>query len=87
MALPVHPLATGSVTIAGADVPIRSLSRLEVLALSDLDTASAEVFMVARSTGSSDDEARAWLDSVDAPTAGGLLEAIGELSGLKSGKR
>jgi len=86
--LPVVPLATGSVEVGGADVPIRSLSRSEVVGLTKYgdDTTSAEVFMVAKSCGLSEDEARAWLDATDAATAGELLKAIARISGIASGE-
>ena len=88
MALPVVALGTGSVDIAGTAVPIRSLSRDEVVALSGFgaDTSAAEVFMLSRSCDITEDEAAAWRKEVDAETAGELLAAIGDLSGLRSGK-
>ena len=87
MPLPTPPLATGSVAIDGTDVPIRSLSRDEVVRLADLDTTAAEVLIIASGTGVPEDEATAWRKAVDAVTARTLLDAIGVLSGLRSGKR
>lgn len=86
--LPSVPLGTGSVEIAGTDVPIRSLSRSEVVSLVTFadDTTAAEAFMVSKSCGLSADDARAWLDSVDASTAGELLKAIARISGIASGE-
>lgn len=85
MALPDVPLPTGTVEIAGTAVPIKSLSRTAVVSLSDLDgdSRAAEVLIVSKGTGVTDDEARAWLDSVDADTAGTLLEAVAVLSGIR----
>jgi len=87
MGLPTPPLATGTVAIDGTDVPIRSLSRDEVVRLADLDTTAAEVLIIASGTGVPADEAEAWRKAVDATTARTLLDAIGVLSGLRSGKR
>ncbi len=88
MALPAVPLATGTVEVGGADVAIRSLSRDEVVNLAAFgsDAGSAEVFMLARACGISEDEARAWRTQVNAETAGILLGAIGRMSGLATGE-
>jgi hypothetical protein len=87
MPLPAVPLDTGTVEVGGADVAIRSLSRTEVVSLAKFgdDTSSAEIFMLARATGVTEDEAREWLDKVSAETAGDLLGAIGRISGLAVG--
>ena len=87
MPLPVVPLDTGSVEVGGAEVPIRSLSRDEVVSLAKFgeDTSSAEVFMLARACGITEDEAREWRTAVNAETAGTLLGAIGRMSGLAVG--
>ena len=87
MPLPAVPLDTGSVEVGGTDVAIRSLSRDEVVSLARFgdDTGSAEVFMLARACGITEDEAREWRTTVNAKTAGTLLGAIGRLSGLAVG--
>jgi hypothetical protein len=87
MALPAVPLGTGTVEVGGTDVPIRSLSRTEVVSLSAFgtDTNTAEIFMLSRSCGITEDEARVWLTEVNAETAGTLLGAIGRMSGLLVG--
>jgi hypothetical protein len=87
MALPVPGLASGTVEIDGTAVPIRSLSRDEVVALAALreDTAEAEVFILSRSCAITEDEAREWRTKVDAATAGDLLAEIAALSGLARG--
>lgn len=87
MALPVPGLASGTVDIDGTAVPIRSLSRDEVVALSDLrdDTAAAEVLILSRGCSITEDEAREWRTKVDAATAGTLLAGIAALSGLDRG--
>jgi len=86
MVLPIKPLPTGSVTIEGTDVPIRSLSRSEVLRLRTFDGREddAEPFIVAASTGVTEDEARDWLGSVDVVTGGELVGAILTLTGLST---
>lgn len=87
MALPVPGLASGTVDIDGTAVPIRSLSRDEVVALSALreDTAAAEVLILSRACSITEDEARDWRMKVDAETAGLLLSEIAALSGLARG--
>lgn len=86
MTLPIKPLPTGTVTIEGTDVPIRGLSRSEVLKLQTFEgnEDEAEPFVVAAGTGVSIDEARQWLGSVDLVTGGLLIVGIFKLSGLTS---
>ena len=86
--LPVPILATGAVDIAGTEVAFRSLSRDEVVSLAKFgdDTSAAEVFMLSRACGITEDEARVWRTQVDAPTAGTLLSAIARISGLALGE-
>ena len=86
--LPVKALGTSSHDIEGVAVPIRSLSRDEVVQLSDMEGApgEAEVFILSRSCGITPDEAREWRTKVDAETADGLLEAIAALSGIRGRK-
>jgi len=82
--LPAVPLATGTVDVAGSPVAIRSLSRSAVIALSGFDdTTAAEAHIVSKGTGATEDEARAWLDSVDAKTGDALLTAIAIISGIR----
>ena len=84
MTLPSVPLATGSVEVGGSSVAIRSLSRTEVVSLGQLDDlTAAEVLIVSKGTGVTEDEARAWLDSVSAETANALLRAIAVISGIR----
>jgi hypothetical protein len=88
MTLPIRALATSSHEIEGVAIPIRSLSRNEVVSLAkfDGDASGAETFLVSRSTGVTEEEATDWLGKVDAKTAGLLLDAIAVLSGLRSAK-
>jgi hypothetical protein len=84
MTLPVKPLATDSVEIGGERVDFRSLSRSEALQLQAFRGREdeAEVFILARGSGVSEDEARAWREQVDTETAGVLIDGILFLSGL-----
>ena len=84
MALPDVPLPTGSVTIGGTDVPIRSLARSEVLRIRSFVGAEddAEPFIVACGTGCTPEEATAWLGAVELDVGGVLVEAILALTGL-----
>lgn len=82
--LPVPGLGTGSVEIAGEAVAFHSLSRDDVVSLAALadDPNAAEVLILSRACGISEDEAREWRTLVDADTASVLLDAIAEVSGL-----
>lgn len=83
-ALPIKPLPTGSVTIEGTDIPIRALSRSEVIRLQSFEgnEDGAEPFVIAAGTGCTEEEARAFLASTDLVTGGDLLVAIFRLTGL-----
>jgi hypothetical protein len=85
MALPVKPLATRDVTIAGTTVTIRSLSRAEVIKLGELegDQEAAELLMLVSGTACTEEEARTFRAETDAPTAEILLEEIATLSGIR----
>lgn len=84
MTLPAEPLRTGSVTIAGTEVPIRALARSEVLHMRSFRESEddAEPYVIACGTGVTIDEARAWLASVSLETGGSLIEGIFNLTGL-----
>ena len=84
MNLPTVPLPEGSVEINGEAVVIHSLTRTQVVTLIGMegDQTAGEVFLVAKGTGATDEEAGKWLDSVDADTANKLLQAIAVLSGV-----
>lgn len=84
MTLPSKPLPTGSVSIAGTDVPIRALSRSEVLRVRTFEgnEDDAEPYVISCATGVSVEEATAWLASIDVETGGALIEAIFRLTGL-----
>ena len=85
MSLPIVPLATSSVDVAGTKVEYRSLSRAEVVSLAAFgdDTNSAEVYMLARACSIDETEATAWREATSASVVNDLLEAIAVTSGLK----
>jgi hypothetical protein len=70
--------------VNGEDVTIRSLSRAEALHLQSFQgrEADAEPFIVSKGASVSEDEAQKWLNSTDTETAGVLIDAILDLSGL-----
>lgn len=84
MSLPVVPLPRGSVEIAGELVTFRSLSRSEALHMQTFRGREdeAEIHLLVCGTGVTSDEAKAWRDSVDTETAGILIDAIINVSGL-----
>lgn len=86
VALPLIPLGTGEVAIGGTPVTFRSLSRAEVVALAGMgdDKDAAEVFILSRACGITEDEARDWRTKTDAPTVDELLKPIAVLSGLRA---
>jgi len=83
--LPVPNLASSIVDVAGTSVSIRSLSRMEVLHIRTFEDREeeAEVFILSRSTGQTEDEAKAFLEGHDSDTAEVLLNAVFVLSGLR----
>lgn len=86
MVLPAKPLPTGSITIEGTEVPLRALSRSEVVRLRRFDgnEDDAEPFIVAAGAGVTEDEARTWLGSIDVETGGALVFEVLRLTGLAS---
>jgi hypothetical protein len=84
MPLPIVPLASGTVTIGGVAVPYHSLSRAQALQLNGYKGREddAEILILAGGTGCTDDEARAFREGNDTATAGLLIDAILEISGL-----
>lgn len=87
--LPTVPLPSDTVDLPGGVVSIHSLSRTEVIHLTTLsdDQPEAEVFIVSKGTGNTEDEAREWLGSVTAKTAETLINAIAVLSGIRAAGR
>jgi hypothetical protein len=80
MPLPVVPLATGTVNVNGADIPIRALSRLEVLRVADMENIEAEPYILSCAADVPLEEATAWLGSVDAEVGNKVAQAILALS-------
>jgi hypothetical protein len=86
MALPVIPLATRTVVLAGHEVTVRALSRAETIKLPTEFRGrpdDAEDFMVAQATGVSIGDAAAWRAATHPDLVGELIEAIADLSGLR----
>ena len=81
MSLPLGTLAKGTVEIDGAQVPIRSLSRAEVIA-SPKDELEAEAYFLRLATDSSEAEAIGFLETHDVALCERILTAIQELSGI-----
>ena len=84
MSLPIPPLPTGSVEIAGQRVEFRALSRAQALKMQTFRGREdeAEVHLIVCATGVTEAEATTWRESVDTETAGLLIDAIVVLSGL-----
>jgi hypothetical protein len=87
VSLPVVPLPTDIVAVAGHEVKVRGLSRAEAIKLAtfggDLDL--VENFMVACGVGVTDDEAAEWRNTTPPDVVEPVLERIAELSGLVEG--
>jgi hypothetical protein len=86
MPLPIKPLATEEVEIAGTMVPIRSMNRPAVIKLGSLegDNEAAEILMLMAGTQSSAEDVAAFREGNDAATVEVLVEAIARLSGIRS---
>jgi hypothetical protein len=84
MALPVKPLGTATVEIAGEVVEYRSMSRAQALVMDGYRGREdeAEIWVLMCGTGCSEDEAKAFRESNDTDTAGLLIDGILILSGL-----
>ena len=85
MPLPISPLPTGTVDIAGVAAPIRSLSRgerLRLVSFGEEGYRDAEAFVIAVATDTSEDEAAAWVYASAPADVDAILSAIFELSGL-----
>lgn len=82
--LPVKPLATDIVSVAGESITIRSLSRAEALHMRTIVAADgdAEAYVIAKATSETLEDAATWLDKVDNQTATDLVAAILKLSAL-----
>jgi hypothetical protein len=91
--LPPVPLAVGTATVGGEEVPIRSLTRAEALELRalagepDADR-RGEVYLIAKGTGVDPAEAEAWWEASDPIAVQKLVSDIAVVSRLqgKDGK-
>lgn len=90
-ALPAVPLPRKTVDVAGSSVEIRSLSRTEALhvtsdfkgaAGSGADADAAEIFVLSRGVGVTEEEAKRWRDETDPIEAGKVIDGILILSGI-----
>jgi hypothetical protein len=84
MALPIAPLATATVEIAGTVVEYHAMSRAQALKLNGLTGREneAEILILTSGTGCTEDEAQAFREGNDTDTAGLLIDGILVLSGL-----
>jgi hypothetical protein len=87
VALPIIPLPASVVDVNGTPVAFRSLSRSEALALQDFRgrEGEAEVYILVKATGCTEEEAQAWRESTLTMEAGKLIDAILVFSGLAEG--
>lgn len=85
MSLPKILANHRTITVAGAQIDIRSLTRAEVARLRDLVDRDApleevEIEMVAAGTDTPKDEAREWYGATDSPVVDQVIAAIRDLS-------
>lgn len=84
-ALPAIPLPRRTVTVGGVDVEFRSLSRSEALKVTtDFEDRAdaAEIFILSRGVGITEEAAAKWRDETDPEEAGKVIDGIVILSGL-----
>lgn len=85
MALPVLPLPTATVEIAGQPVPIKALSRADVVRLTTEfrgRPVEAETFILVQGASVSGEEATSWLNSTGTEEARDLVDKILVLSNV-----
>lgn len=85
MGLPVVPLRTDIVRVAGAEIKVRSLSRIESLRLPGAELEWAENFILACGADVTEEEAAEWRGSVGPDVAAPVIDRICELSNLVEG--
>lgn len=85
--LPTPPLRTDIVAVAGVEIKVRSLSRVEALRIAkcDGDMEQAENFILACGANITEEEALEWRSNVGPEVAGPVVDRICELSGLVEG--
>lgn len=84
MALPIPPLASGVLVIAGQDVGYHALTRAQAMQLNTFRGREddAETYLLSCGTGVSIEDAAAWRGAVGWDVAGELVDAIIDISGL-----
>lgn len=85
MSLPRNPLTKKTITIAGEEVELRSLSRGQVIAFAQMSNdkvADAEKFLIVCGTGWPKDEVAQWYEEVPSDDAKLIAESVLEISGL-----
>lgn len=85
MSLPIIPLPTNTVTVGGAEVTFRALSRREAMRLMTEFQGrpdDAEAFLVSCGCGVSIEEANEWRENTDPILAGKVIDGIVLLTGL-----
>lgn len=84
MALPKIEMPKDEVDVQGTKVPVRGLSRAEVLEMHgcDGDLNKAEVVALVHGAGVTQEEAQDWRENTPADLVGLVLDRIVELSGL-----
>jgi|GEM_PF-3880455 len=83
MPLPVIPLATGEIDLAGQKVQYRAISAAAAFKIDAASRATRGAVIIALALDISEDEAQAWLEATPMDAATELLTAIVELSGLE----
>lgn len=85
IALPSVPLPSDTVEVAGQAIEIKSLSRSDALKLTTQfreRADDAEIFVLARGVGVTEEQAKEWRDETDPITAGKVIDAILILTGI-----
>jgi hypothetical protein len=84
MTLQGGQLARETIQINGSAVEIRSLSRKETLEMAKFkdDPDAGEIYLLARATGSSEDQVRVFRETTNPLEVDNLLDAILKLSGI-----
>lgn len=86
MGLPVVPLPSDSVEVAGEKVQVRGLSYDAVVRFQAFDSpADSQAFLLAFGLDMPEDEVREWSNSTPADVVEPVIRRIAELSGLIEG--
>lgn len=86
MGLPIVPLPTGKVSIAGEEIEVRGLARSEVHLMAKIGqektTSDAEAFMVSCGCNVTQEAALSWLAATPSGVVDTVLSKVMELSGM-----